>query len=553
MRKSLSIATLLILFLACYRLTTPDYIGDTTRYAHDTIGHAQGIQTQFWDFGHLLWRPWGYVGYSLLAPWCERRFGDTPEQAITRFLIQTNLICSTATLALMLLLLRKVARGWIAFAVALAMSCSYPFIDYSHSGAPYIPALLFSVLAFLLLTIAAESPAVGRRGALLAGVSFAIACALWFPYCITGLGMLLVLWLWPAAGPALRRGLLRDFLLALAASVLLLFGAGAAAKGIRNAGELTRWIKESDNGWSQSMTAVRVVTGLPRAIWNFGGDTVLLKRRVFSDPYNPVGIRALIFGLGAKVAVFYLALAATVWVLWKERRPILFILAGAALPLLLFAVAVFEPSSPERFVPAFPFAFVAFAAVIETARRHLIAASCVIALLASSVVFNLAQNGRGLADARLAQTRLRMQALNSTVQEGALIFLVTFNDDLYRLHTINPLDKSLAMSRFEVTDAVELASQRMAHWRDEFSKATQERWARGKEVWISDRLLAPRPEAAWLWVEGDDRRIRWIDLPATFEQLEYDSKILPGADGFLRVAQTQPNRELLAKALVALH
>ena len=163
-------------FLACYFMTSSKYIGDTTRYASDVIGHVEGRETQFWEFGHLLWRPWGYVGHSLFGTWYAQSFGDTPVQAVTRFLIQTNFICSAVALLLLLSLLRKVADAWVAGAVVFAMSCSTSFLNYSHSGAPYIPGLLFSALTFLLLTTAAGYPRGGRRYALLAGVSFAITC-----------------------------------------------------------------------------------------------------------------------------------------------------------------------------------------------------------------------------------------------------------------------------------------------------------------------------------------------------------------------------------------
>ena len=552
-KRATAYLVVLLLFIACYCSTTPEYIGDTTRYAADAIAHAEGRDTQFWEFGHLLWRPCGYVGYSFLGDWYARLFGDTPAQAAVRFLIQTNLICSIVALLVLLFVLRKVVNAWIAVAVVFAANCSNAFLNYSHSGAPYIPALLFSILTLCLLIGAAECPAKGRWRALLAGLSFAMACGLWFPYAFSGLGMLAVLYLWPLHNSGemgevrrLRRHLIWVFLGSLAASAFLLFSGGAAAKGIGSLSQLSQWIRESDNGWQQTKTAMRVVTGLPRSMWNFGMDTVLLKRWLFSDPFNPVHIYQMwAFRLGGKLAVFYLGAGAALWALWKERRCVLFMLIAAGLPLLLFAVAVFEPSSPERFLPVFPFAFLAFAVVLNEARRHSVAFACVAVFLGSVVLFNLAGSWRFAADARLNNTHRRIEALNNGVQLGALVFVVTFNDDIYRLPALNPLDSSLAVSRFRVTDTVEMASQRTAEWRTEFAQRTREQWAEDREVWISERHLAPRPESDWGWVEGDDRRIRWIELPAMLATIEFDSKILPGNDGFLRVARSQANRDLL--------
>jgi hypothetical protein len=552
MRRSAVYLIVLAFFLVSYGMTSPEYIGDTTRYAGDVIGHIQGRATQFWEFGHLLWRPWGYVGYSLLGARYAQWFGDTPAQAVARFLIQTNFICSAVTLLVMLFLLRRVAGVWIAGAVVIAMSCSISFLNYSHSGAPYVPALLFSALAFLLVTIAVVDPLSGRSYALLAGVSFAIACALWFPYAFTGLGMVAAFYFWPSGDSAgmsgenkFRRQLAGSFLLALAASTLVLFAAGAAAKGIGNVSQLRQWILESDDEWSQSKTAMRAVTGIPRSVWDLGGDTILLKRWVFSDPYNPVHISAVVFSLGGKLTAFYLGVGATLLVLWKDRRAMLFILVAAGLPLLLFAVTLFEPSSPERFLPVFPFAYFAFALVLDKARHYVVPSAFIVILLAGTTVVNLA--GNTSAGAPFRETTERFHALNSNVQPGAVVTVVTMADDLYARPNAHPLEKSVASSRFRVMDATVVASRAVLRWRAAFAERTLEQWAQNREMWFSERLLALKPEARWLWVEGDDPRIHWPELPSAFGQLETDRKIEAGGDGFLRVAQTQANRVLLAK------
>jgi hypothetical protein len=57
---------------------------------------------------------------------------------VDRFLIQTNFVCSAITLLVMLFLLREVAGAWLGVAVVIAMSCAVSFLNYSHSGAPYI-------------------------------------------------------------------------------------------------------------------------------------------------------------------------------------------------------------------------------------------------------------------------------------------------------------------------------------------------------------------------------------------------------------------------------
>jgi hypothetical protein len=532
-------------FLACYFCTAPDYIGDTTRYAADAAGRG----TQFWEFGHLLWRPWGFLGVSLMGAWFARAFGDVPAQATARFLIGTSFLCSFGALILLTNVIRKAVGPWLAMAVVFTLECSVAFINYSHSGTPYIPALLFSALTIYLL-MASVDATVSKAGrlALAAGVSFAVAFALWFPYVFSGLGMLAVLGFWSAADRGQRRRLILFFLGATTVSALLLFAAGAAAKGIASPAQLMQWIRESDNGWQQTGRAMRAVTGVPRGIWSVGTDTIMLKRWLFHDPFNPVSLfRPWAYSLGGKLALFYIALGATVWVTWKESRAALFMLAASGIPLLLFAILLFEPSSHERFLPVFPFAFLAFAVALAAWRRRPVAAGCVCLLLCGMVAVNLTDYWRGSARTALGDTHRRIDALNLAVQPGALVFLMTFNDNLYALPPLNPLDHSLTSPRFRVTDTVMLASEYLPKWRAEFAGRSLEQWAANREVWISERLLAPKPLSEWKWVEGDDRRIHWPDLPALFGQLEFDARIQPGRDGFLRVAPDTANRALLAR------
>jgi hypothetical protein len=532
-------------FLACDFLTSPDYIGDTTRYVKDALDHAAGKPAPFWEFGHLVWRPWALFGQATLE---YGREGDTPAQAATRFLIHTNLVCSIGVLLLLYRVVRRVAGVSATAAAVFGMSCANAFLTYSQSGAPYVPALLFSTASVLLLVKGSEQPSVGIRYGIAAGVSFAVACALWFPFSLVGLGLLLIPYSWPSANPGFsheRRPVAASFLLALGAATVLLFASGAVAERIGTIDEFRIWVRESDNGWSQSLNAVRAITGFPRVVWNFSEDTVLLKRWVFSDPYNPVPSAAPIAGLGAKLALFYLGLIATFWVLWKENRRILLLCGAVGIPLLFFAVVVFEPSSPERFLPGLPFAALAVAVVIDRIAAHRAAATCVLLLLGASTVINLATSGTTTLESRVVTTARRIEALDTAVKPGSLVYLVTMNDDLYRLPNVHPLDDRLTAKAFWCLDAIEIASTRLLHWRSEFNAWTQQQWAAGKDVWLSERLLAERPEADWLWVEGDSPVITWRELPATFTQFEFDATVMPGNDGFVRLARTPGNEERL--------
>src|SRR5271165_109412 len=141
--KTVAAFAVILAALICLYTTSPEYAGDTIRYANDVTRHMSGRPAQFWEFGHLLWRPSGYLGCSLLGSSYRRRFGDTPTQAVMRVLMRINLICALMAAVLLYILLLKISRAWIAAGVAIAMVCSPGVLNYSRSGTPYVPALLF--------------------------------------------------------------------------------------------------------------------------------------------------------------------------------------------------------------------------------------------------------------------------------------------------------------------------------------------------------------------------------------------------------------------------
>ena len=61
-------------------------------------------------------------------------------------------------------------------------------------------------------------------------------------------------------------------------------------------------------------------------------------------------------------------------------------------------------------------------------------------------------------------------------------------------------------------------------------------WRRGGEVWVSKRLWSVNPLPDWDWVEGDDGRVSWKDIPEFFRPLQIAEE-LGGSDGFFRLTR----------------
>jgi hypothetical protein len=69
-------------------------------------------------------------------------------------------------------------------------------------------------------------------------------------------------------------------------------------------------------------------------------------------------------------------------------------------------------------------------------------------------------------------------------------------------------------------------------------------WEAGADVWVSKRLLKPRPVVNTTWVEGDDGRISWQEVYFFFSGLDMGASA-GNEDGFELVLPSSKNRNLM--------
>ncbi len=559
LRPALSLSWLLLLltfFLLLYGMVTPTEGGDTVRYAADAVQHAHGHAAQFWEFGHLLWRPWGYLGLQWLGPWFERHYGDSEIQAVTRFFVWTNFACSLGTVIFIWGILQRLVSLPLATAIALAFCGANGFLGYVTLGSAYIPALCFECLSlWILVTRARQEGAAGTVATAAAGFSYGVCVLLWFPFAFIGLGMIAALFWRPSqvkvrtSGDSRiewRRAVL--FILATAVVTIVGFTAGASAYGAHNAGDVKRWIAEADNGWSQRLNIVRAATGVPRSLYELTSGNIFLKRWFFHDPYNPVHLSQLAGALFLKLLLFYVGVLAILWALRKgTERSTLFMLLSAAVPSLFFAIFIFEPGSTSRYVPVLPFLYMAAAVALEVSRARPLVFGTIAALLASVVMFNAWSLSHG-SFAAAEEVRRQTRLLENDMTRPASVFVPTLRDPLYYVPLTRPLDHTLVSRKYNVTDVIEIASTRLLHWRAEFAARALQNWKAGSDVWVSKKLLAARPTSGGTWVEGDDPRIKWKELPDFFGQFATD-RSEGGEDGCVRVSESPANRIILQKVI----
>jgi hypothetical protein len=64
-------------------------------------------------------------------------------------------------------------------------------------------------------------------------------------------------------------------------------------------------------------------------------------------------------------------------------------------------------------------------------------------------------------------------------------------------------------------------------------------------VWVTKRVLSPRPERPWLWVDGDDQRLNWARIHAFFSSVQRAGED-GAADGFFKVSSATEARAAMA-------
>ncbi|MFL6229568.1 MAG: hypothetical protein ACJ741_12400 [Pyrinomonadaceae bacterium] len=549
-------ATLVIYALATW-LTDAYFMGDTPGYVTAIRAYEHGgsyiWDNPFWEFGHLLWRPAGYVALHLLRPLTSLSVGADERLQVTLALMWVNWIAGLACLLLLRRLLARVSRR--AFVVALAtitFGASHAFLDYAQTGCAYVPGLALLLLGMYLITrdtadkVGAARNAINALGA---GASLAGAVCVWFPYVLVVPAALATPLFLSGGG---NRSPIRNALKATLACALVgavAYGAVLAHLGIHDAARLKEWMAAAGHGYNRT-GFTRMVFGLARSFIYMGQDGILFKRYLLHDPYSPVSIRQLLGASLWQLAVFYITAAALVLRLIRSRagRRTLVWLALACVPVFVFALFIFEGGMPERYLPLFPFVFVALARALDTegdgrARAPFFkyVAFCFAAVV---VVSNVRAMSKPTLRRKQDAVAARLADLPARLKPHSLIATVHLQDELSEFYFNYPFHPVNRRGQLEVYNVLEPGAARIATWREDFARKVQATWAAGGDVWLSRRFMASRPLPEWNWVEGDERRVAWGDLPNFFSGFDAGESV-GGEDGFVLMARTPRNEALI--------
>jgi hypothetical protein len=235
-----------------------------------------------------------------------------------------------------------------------------------------------------------------------------------------------------------------------------------------------------------------------------------------------------------------------VW-LWTPARRWLLLLALAWVPLVAFSVFLFEPSGPERFMPALPILILSWASIWPASGSWAKSGRVTLAVLATIAILANAQRFALGGAKEESSSLVRLQELNQETNPGDVMITVTFGDPLVNLIEQRPFQPYNRTRRFSTYQLVELPTENATHWRAAFAKRVLGEW-RAHRVWLTKSVRDDIPPSRIQWTEGDDPLLKWKDFPALFTKLEYDAET-GQRDGFIRLAQSQHNHRQLEQLI----
>jgi len=535
-------AAVVVYVLAVFA-TDPHFMGDTTRYAQQlTSGSAESI----WEFGHLLWRPLGWLLLQLVGPLTAMFVGASPQANAVVALVGVSLLAGLVSVVALHRLLHRASDNLLVVnLVVLAFIFTNGFLNYAQTGAPYVPGLALLLVGVYLLNRGGQQRPPSTRDAILAGVSLAGAVGLWFPY-VFALPAALAspLFLWGRARASWRAVCYAG--LTVAAGTALLYAAAASlALGITSLSEFVDWMG-ADRRIGTARGLSRSVFGFARSFADMGRDGVLFKRFLVHDPYNSVPLGDLLRFSLWKLVLFYAALAALVVLLARSPlgRRALALLAVWGAPVIGFAV-FWQGGAIERYLPLYPMLFLGLAIGVRAPFPWR-----VVAVPLAFFVVAAATNVNVMAFPSLHERQehdvARVRQVLPLLEEGSRLFTITQRDDLFLFgqdFPFHPLNRDGGLALAYVVD---IGHYFAPQWRNLFATRARAVWDEGGEVWVTTRVLASRPQPGWDWVEGEEPRVSWQDLHAFFAAVEWGQRA-GGEDGFVHLPRSRGNEELLNK------
>jgi hypothetical protein len=540
------------LFALAVALTNAHFMGDSFYYVdsvvmfNETGEHRvlpQGVHYSFLEFGHLVWRPVGWLLLVLAGGAASFVVGEDARAQVTFIFLTVNWLTGLVSVITVQAIARRFSeREWIARVAAVALIFTNGFLNWTQSACSYVPGLMFLLLGFYILLRRDEN--ISLRAGALAGAMLAAAVCLWFPL-VWGVPAIA---LTPPVLFAINRQRIKVMLAALLSFSIL---TGAAyliviiSLNINSIAELREWVTAAGHGLIQRNNFLRMLFGIPRSFLYLGDDAVIFKRYLVRDQYNPVTL-AGIFQLSLwKLALTYVFFSALVVALWRTtlgKRLLLLFIAGA-IPVIAFAL-LFQGSDMERYFALYPFIFASLAYCLDNVRAPKALKFIMGAFVAAIIITNVNAMAKVRLDRREEALAERIDALRSHLRPRSRVFVG--KDELTTIARDFPFNPINSDPNFRLYSFLSLNLETTPQWRADFAGEAMRVWQQGGDVWVAKRLFASRPSAESTWVEGEDTRVPWRDLSTFFTQFETGADV-GGEDGFRLLPPSERNRQILGE------
>ena len=498
-------------------------MGDTRDYVDSILAHSHDPSYNLWEFGHLLWRPIGWLGFRILRSVALPSCGLDERCNVTIELIGLNWLAGLLALFLSYAFVNvSCKRGRAAVLVTFGLLFSQSFLNFAHTGLSYIPGLAFLILGFVLSLRAGHLRDGEVWVAVAAGCAFAGAVLMWFLYALAIPGALLSpILLLGNDRPRRKASLVTT--IAFAGTIALVYGLVIVSLNISSPADLKHWVASSSHGLDPGFSKLgvaRMAFGFARSWINMGNDGLLFKRFLLRDPFNPVSLADLFRLTLWKVGLFYIFLSAVFVKLLRSRQQngILLLLLITIIPVLGFAV-LWQGGDMERYLPLYPVFVLSAACTLEDFRRStwpmLLVLFFAVAMVSNSVI--MARSNLDRAD---RETVSRLAEIGPSLKPSSVIVVVNEQDQFSsfsRNSLFHPLNRDKGLRVYYL---VAVGTPQVLSWREGFALMTLSTWHNQGEVWVSKRVFHARPKADWNWAEGDDPRISWTDIYRFFSSLQ---------------------------------
>ena len=537
----------LLLYLLASLFTGAYFMGDTVDYSQSIAVRAAGQDNFFWEFGHLLWRPLGFVLFKAFAPITSLRVGSGAQANATLVLISLSWWGGLVSVLSLYGIINRICQNrWTVLTTIVAFIFAQAFLNYLHTGAPYVPGLALLLLGTYVLIAQGGKDKPALSASLLAGAALAGAVLLWFPYVLAV----------PAAlvSPLFLFGFdKRRLTLAMQVAIVgaLIGGAVYLAVamhiGIHSIHDFRAWMGKTSRSTGSSNRGIgKMVFGFARSFINMGNDGMLFKRFLLHDPFNPVSALDLVRLSLWKLLAFYLFLLFLFLNLINSStgRRVLALLVISGLPVIAFAV-YWQGGDPERYLPLYPLLFIALAWSLDSAQTRLLKYPLIL-FVAAMLLTNAFMMATPRLNRQQETATARIGPLLPTLRPGSWIITANWQDDLINFNRSFPLNPINRNNDLRIGSLISPGEPEVAHWQQAFDSQVASIWAKGGDVWISRRLLSPRPRSDWNWVEGDDPRVSWNDLYRYASKLELGQSV-GSDDGFVLLLPTEQNRRHMSE------